>query len=88
MNPAYAYDYDSAIGYVNRSRAARMCGVGKDSRAAICRAYVDARSMGASHKVAKQWAPEKAGFGPIWIYLAWIGLQVLFALLKKWWDAR
>lgn len=48
--------------------------------------YVEGRNYGWNHSKAKKYA---VGFeNPALLYLAALAIQVLFALLKLWWDKR
>lgn len=55
-------------------------------RKAIVRKYVLLRAGGYGHTEAKRMT--LASYSSAWLLIASIALQVLFYLLKKWWERR
>lgn len=55
-------------------------------RKAIVRTYVLSRAGGFSHREAKRFAT--ASYSSVWLLVASVVLQILFYLLKKWWENR
>lgn len=55
-------------------------------RKAIVRTYVLSRAGGFSHREAKRFAT--ASYSSVWLLVASIALQILFYLLRHWWDNR
>lgn len=55
-------------------------------RKAIVRTYVLSRAGGFSHREAKRFAT--ASYSSVWLLVASVVLQILFYLLKKFWDRK
>jgi len=69
--------------YVKRNFALPLHGEDRDK---IVKWYILCRSWGYSHKEAK--AEALYGYSSAWIALAWVVLQILFYVLKKFWEKR
>lgn len=76
--PVTAYDF------VARNPIARS--IGSRKLKDICMDYALARRAGQDHGTAKKFALQS--YSSIWIMLAWAALQVIFYLLKQWWENR
>lgn len=73
-----------AYDYVSKNPIART--IGSRKLRDICGDYTLARKAGQDHATAKKFAVQS--YSSIWIMLAWAALQVIFYLLRQWWDNR
>jgi len=69
--------------FVKRNLSVPLRGEDRDK---ITRWYILCRSWGYTHKEAKHEATY--GYSMAWLAVAWVVLQILFYVLKKWWEKR
>lgn len=74
----------NAYEYVARNPLAKV--IGRQNLKNICADYHIARKSGVDHDTARKFALQS--YSSIWIMLAWAALQVIFYLLKQWWEKR
>lgn len=52
----------------------------------ICTSYRNYRELGYDHGDARRLTLKS--YSSIWITVAWLALQIIFYLLKQWWERR
>ena len=85
-NSTLVGDMASSVEFVEGHKRVRLTGIRQATRNRLAKQYVLARSQGQDHEAARRRTIEECGLAPVWVYLMWFGLQVIFALLREWWE--
>ena len=78
----------SPYSYVDGHPVGRTLPIPKKARDRAIGGYVTWRNLGADHPTAIRHAKDICGLSPLVMILLSVAFQVLWALLKKWWDNR